>query len=141
MPSNTILKIVAISLLVFSLTIGALLVLTIGERNVAKTALKGKSEVLETTKKVLEEKTDQVIEEKAKRQQAETEFNGCQAALGEQNKLISGGQQQALASAKESVERAGAVLSTLPEKIAQDRIAVSGAAPAAANKWLEDLLK
>lgn len=141
MPSNTILKIVAISLLVFSLAIGALLVLTIGERNVAQTALEGTQTVLETTKETLDEKKEQVIEEKAKRQQAEAEFNGCQAALGEQNKLISTGQQEALASATDSVQRAGAVLSTLPDKIAQDRIAVSGAAPAAANKWLEDLLK
>lgn len=141
MPSNTIMKIIAISLLVFSLVIGALLVLTIGERNVAQTALKGTEQVLKTTEETLEEKKDQVIEEKAKRQQAEVEFNGCQAALGEQNKGISEGQQQALASAADSVERAGAVLSTLPDKLAQDRIVKIGPAPAAANKWVEDLLK
>lgn len=141
MPSNTIMKLVAISLLVFSLAIGALLVLTIGERNVAQTALEGKSESLDRTRKALEERKKEVIEEKAKTKQVEAEFNGCQAALGEQNKLISTGQQEALASATDSVQRAGAVLSTLPEKIAQDRIAVRGAAPAAANKWLEDLLK
>lgn len=141
MPSNTIMKIIAVSLLVFSLVIGALLVLTIGERNVAQTALESTKEVLETTKEVLEEKKGQVIEEKTKRQQAEVEFNGCQAALGEQNKGIAEGQQQALASAADSVQRAGEVLSTLPEKIAQDRIAKAGPAPAEANKWLEGLLK
>jgi len=141
MPSNTIMKIIAISLLVFSLAIGALLVLTIGERNVAQTALEGKTEVLKTTKEALEEKEGQVIEEKAKRKQAEVEFNGCQAALGEQNKSIAMGQQEALASATDSVQRAGAVLSTLPGKIAQDRITSIGSAPAAANKWVEDLLK
>lgn len=134
MPSNTIMKIIAVSLLVFSLVIGALLVLTIGERNVAETALEGKTELLKTAKETLKE-------EKDKREQAEAEFNGCQAALGQQNKSISEGQQTALASAALSVERAGVVLSTLPDRIAQDRIVIVGSAPAATNKWMEDLLK
>lgn len=134
MPSNTIMKIVAISLLVFSLAIGALLVLTIGERNVAQTALEGKTELLKTTKDSLEE-------EEAKRKKAEAENNGCQAALGKQNQLIATGQQEAIASAADSVERAGQVLATLPDKIAQDRIVKVGPAPAEANKWLEALLK
>lgn len=133
MPSNTIMKIIAVSLLVFSLVIGALLVLTIGERNVAETALEGKIEQLNTTNEILKD-------EKVKRQQAQAEFSGCQAALGEQNKNIALGQQEALVSAADSVERAGVVLSTLPDRIAKDRIVV-GAAPAATNKWMEDLLK
>lgn len=132
MPSNTILKIAAVSLLVFSLVIGALLVLTIGERNVAQTALEGKTEQLQ-------DKTEQLEEEAGKRKSAEVNFNGCQAALGKLNEATSLGQQEALASAAESSGRASAVLATLPEKIAQDRLAK--ASPAAANKWLEDLLK
>lgn len=135
MPSNTIMKILAVSLLVFSLVIGVLLAVTIGERNTAQTAL-------QHTTVELKEKKEDLKEEKEKREQAETEFNGCQAALGVQNKALQEGQQIALSSAAESVERAGAVLATLPQKIAADRLSVAiGPAPAAANKWMEALFK
>lgn len=117
-------RIMAVILLLITLSLGVLLAQVTGERNTAKIDLGN-------AKENLKEKKDELDAAKFRAVR-------CEAALFQQNIDISNTQQQSIVESGKANERADQVLATLPDKIVKDRLANT---VASANKWMVELFK
>lgn len=123
MPLTRISGLVIAILLVISVSIGALLTITINERNTARASLK------ETKQKLDDEKKEA--------DKSEASFRGCLGQLGNLNQYIADQSAVNEEAAALATKRAEQGLAKLPELIKSDRL--SGAQPAHASLWVKDL--
>lgn len=117
-------RIMAVILLLITLSLGVLLAQVTGERNAVKAKLEGK--------------TEQLDDAKSERDELKFRATRCEAALNQQNIDLSNTQQQSIVESGKANERADQVLASLPDKIAKDRLANT---VASANKWMVELFK
>lgn len=112
-------------LLVITFALGALLTLTIQDRNLVKQTLK--------------ETKQELKQEKAESQRQEGNFNGCLGALGQINQAIAKNAADAQQSNVEARALATSSMAQLPKLIRQDR--TLAAQPATATQWVKGLFR
>lgn len=131
MPS----RILGLVLLVITFSLGILLAMTIGEKNVAEQALTNARATIKQQDIKIKDESDQ-------KEQARQDFSGCKAELMKQNTEAST-QAFAAEDAKRAADaRVEITLAGLPAAIAKDRQPlITGQGPALATRWVQELFK
>jgi len=123
---------VMIMLLLITFSMGILLSVTMGERDLAQSNLRNAESTLKMKDKTIEEKESKI-------QARDIEVSGC---LGQIQQLNQGIADHALEQLKRDVDRnekAEQAMATLPRLIAADR--ELAATPALTNAWLQNLFQ
>lgn len=132
LPIGNLSRMLTITLLITSLSLGILLAMTAGERNVAVSNLENAASLIKQKDKTIQDKDQQIITK-------ETEASGCLGKIEELNKTIADNALLAAESDSKGQDRAAAKLDTLPAMINNDRQAA--ATPEITTRWLQEMFK